>query len=80
MFLILENLYQETGLFTFDPGFTSPPLVSQELLILMAKKEFLRHRGYDIHDLASKSDFLKFAIYFYMVNYHLLKINKNLKM
>ena len=57
--LDIRKLYQETGLFTFDPGFTSTASCESEITYIDGDKGILRHRGYDIHDLASKSEFLE---------------------
>ena len=57
--LDIRKLYQETGLFTFDPGFTSTASCESGITYIDGDKGILRHRGYDIHDLASKSEFLE---------------------
>ena len=51
--LDIRKLYQETGLFTFDPGFTSTASCESGITYIDGEKGILRHRGYDIHDLAS---------------------------
>ena len=57
--LDIRKLYEETGLFTFDPRFTSTASCESGITYIDGNKGILRHRGYDIHDLASKSDFLE---------------------
>ncbi len=57
--LDIRKLYQETGLFTFDPGFTSTASCESGITYIDGEKGILRHRGYDINDLASKSEFLE---------------------
>jgi len=57
--LDIRNLYKETGLFTFDPGFTSTASCDSSITFIDGNKGILRHRGYDIKDLASNSDFLE---------------------
>ena len=57
--LDIHKLYQETGLFTFDPGFTSTASCESGITYIDGDKGILRHRGYDIKDLANKSDFLE---------------------
>ncbi len=57
--LDIRELYKETGLFTFDPGFTSTASCESAITYIDGNKGILRHRGYDIYDLASKSDFLE---------------------
>ena len=57
--LDIRNLYKETGLFTFDPGFTSTGSCSSAITYIDGHKGILRHRGYDIKDLATNSDFME---------------------
>ena len=78
--LDIRKLYQETGLFTFDPGFTSTASCESGITYIDGEKGILRHRGYDIHDWPQKVNFLKFVIFYYTVNYRPLKTSRNLKM
>ena len=48
--LDIRKLYQETGLFTYDPGFTSTASCDSEITFIDGNKGILRHRGYDIHE------------------------------
>ena len=57
--LDIRNLYKETGLFTFDPGFTSTSSCSSSITYIDGHKGILRHRGYDIKDLATESNFIE---------------------
>jgi citrate synthase len=57
--LDIRNLYKETGLFTYDPGFTSTASCDSSITFINGNKGVLRHRGYDINDLAKNSDFLE---------------------
>ena len=57
--LDIRKLYQETGMFTYDPGFTSTASCDSAITYIDGNKGVLRHRGYNIHDLASKSEFLE---------------------
>ena len=57
--LDITNFFKETGLFTFDPGFTSTASCSSSITFIDGHKGVLRHRGYNIKDLAYKSDFLE---------------------
>jgi citrate synthase len=57
--LDIRKLYQETGMFTYDPGFTSTASCDSSITYIDGNKGILRHRGYDIHELASKSEFLE---------------------
>ena len=57
--LDIRNLYKNTGLFTYDPGYTSTASCNSAITFIDGNKGILRHRGYDINDLANKSDFLE---------------------
>ena len=57
--LDIRSLYKETGLFTYDPGFTSTASCESSITYIDGNKGILRHRGYDINDLATNSDFLE---------------------
>ncbi|PCJ99737.1 MAG: citrate (Si)-synthase [Zetaproteobacteria bacterium] len=59
--LDIRNLYAKTGHFTFDPSFTSTGSCKSRLTFIDGEKGILQHRGYDIADLAEKSDFLEVA-------------------
>jgi citrate synthase len=55
----VQALYKETGFFTYDPGYTSTGSCQSEITFIDGEKGVLRHRGYDIEDLAKYSDFLE---------------------
>ena len=57
--LDIRKLYQQTGMFTYDPGFTSTASCDSSITYIDGNKGILRHRGYNIHDLASNSEFLE---------------------
>ncbi len=57
--LDIRSLYQNTGMFTYDPGFTSTASCQSSITYIDGNKGILRHRGYDINDLATNSDFLE---------------------
>tara|TARA_Y100000590_G_scaffold467610_1_gene647090 strand:- start:449 stop:1804 length:1356 start_codon:yes stop_codon:yes gene_type:complete len=57
--LDIRQLYENTGLFTFDPGFTSTAACESAITYIDGGKGVLRHRGYDIYELAAKSEFLE---------------------
>ena len=57
--LDIRNVYKELGMFTYDPGFTSTASCDSAITFIDGNKGILRHRGYDINDLASNSDFLE---------------------
>jgi len=54
----IRTLYQKTGMFTYDPGFTSTASCSSEITYIDGEKGELRYRGYDISDLATKKSYL----------------------
>src|SRR5882757_3881839 len=55
----IRKLYAETGMFTYDPGFTSTAACDSGLTYIDGDKGVLLHRGYSIKELAEKSDFLE---------------------
>ncbi|MBU6474936.1 MAG: citrate (Si)-synthase, partial [Alphaproteobacteria bacterium] len=55
----VRKLYAETGMFTYDPGFTSTASCDSAVTFIDGDKGVLMHRGYTIRDLAEKSDFLE---------------------
>lgn len=57
----VRNLYKETGMFTYDPGFTSTASCSSSITYIDGEKGELRYRGYDISDLATKKSYLDVA-------------------
>jgi len=62
----VRKLYNETGMFTFDPGFTSTGACESKITFIDGEKGILLHRGYPIDQLAEKSDFLEVA---YLLQY-----------
>lgn len=54
----IRSLYQSTGMFTYDPGFTSTASCSSNITYIDGEKGELRYRGYDISDLATKKTYL----------------------
>jgi citrate synthase len=57
--LDIRSLYQQTGLFTFDPGFTSTASCESNITFIDGDKGELLYRGYPIEQLAEKSNFLE---------------------
>lgn len=57
----VRTLYQQLGLFTFDPGFTSTASCESEITFIDGDKGVLLHRGYAIDDLAKQSNFMEVA-------------------
>ena len=52
-------LYKETGMFTYDPGFTSTAACESKITYIDGDEGVLLHRGYPIEQLAEKGDFLE---------------------
>ncbi|MGQ0663894.1 MAG: citrate synthase [Pseudomonadota bacterium] len=55
----VRKLYNETGLFTYDPGFTSTASCESKITYIDGDAGVLMHRGYAIEDLAERSDFME---------------------
>jgi len=54
----IRSLFKQTGMFTYDPGFTSTASCSSDITYIDGAKGELRYRGYDISDLALKKSYL----------------------
>ncbi|MES2214700.1 MAG: citrate synthase [Pseudomonadota bacterium] len=57
----VTKLYTQTGYFTFDPGFMSTASCESKITFIDGDIGILRHRGYNIKDLADKCSFLEVA-------------------
>ncbi|MEL6219610.1 MAG: citrate synthase [Pseudomonadota bacterium] len=55
----VRKLYAATGMFTYDPGFTSTASCESTITYIDGDKGELLYRGYAIDDLAEKSHFLE---------------------
>lgn len=55
----VSKLYQQTGLFTYDPGFMSTASCRSKITYIDGERGILRHRGYDITDLCERSDYFE---------------------
>ncbi|MEQ1635267.1 MAG: citrate synthase [Methylococcales bacterium] len=55
----IRSLYSTTGLFTYDPGFTSTASCSSSITYIDGDAGILLYRGYPIEQLAEKCDFLE---------------------
>jgi citrate synthase len=55
----IQNLYRESGYFTFDPGFTSTGSCESSITFIDGEKGVLLHRGYPIEELAAEGDYLE---------------------
>jgi citrate synthase len=57
----IRNFHSKTGMFTYDPGFTSTAACNSEITYIDGDEGILRYRGYPIEQLAEESDFLETA-------------------
>ncbi len=55
----IKTLYGDTGILTYDPGFTSTAACKSEITYINGDKGVLLHRGYSIDELVKKSDFME---------------------
>jgi len=55
----IRKLYGQTGLFTYDPGFTSTASCESALTYIDGDEGVLLHRGYPIGQLAEHSSFME---------------------
>jgi citrate synthase len=55
----ISKLYGETGMFTYDPGFTSTAACKSTITYIDGDAGILLHRGYPIDQLATQGDFLE---------------------
>lgn len=55
----VSDLYSQTGMFTYDPGFMSTASCKSEITFIDGDQGILEYRGYNIADLAEKSDFME---------------------
>jgi citrate synthase len=57
----IGKLYQQLGIFTFDPGFMSTASCKSAITFIDGDNGILLYRGYPIEQLAEKSSFLEVA-------------------
>ncbi len=57
----IRKLYAQTGMFTYDPGFTSTASCDSGLTYIDGDQGILLHRGYPIDQLAENSSFMEVA-------------------
>src|SRR5690348_16270076 len=55
----VRKLYDDAGVFTFDPGFTSTASCESKITYIDGDAGILLHGGYPIEHLAEKSSFLE---------------------
>ena len=59
--LDIRKLRAQSGLITYDPGFVNTGSCESSITFIDGEKGILRHRGYDIDDLAEHCNFLDVA-------------------
>jgi len=57
--LDISSLYAKTGMFTYDPGFTSTGSCESKITYIDGDEGILQYRGYPIQQLAEHGDFLE---------------------
>ncbi len=57
--LDIRSIYRDTGMFTYDPGFTSTASCDSKITYIDGHKGILRYCGYSIKDLAKNSNFME---------------------
>jgi citrate synthase len=55
----IRKLYAQTGMFTYDPGYTSTASCESALTYIDGEEGVLLHRGYPIGQLAEQSSFME---------------------
>jgi citrate synthase len=65
----ISKLYSQTGMFTFDPGFTSTASTESKITYIDGDAGILLYRGYPIDQLAEYGDFLESC--YVLLNGHL---------
>ena len=55
----IRPLFTKTGMFTYDPGYTSTGSCESKITYIDGDNGILLHRGYAIEDLAEHSDYLE---------------------
>src|ERR1700753_369621 len=55
----IRKLYDESDLFTYDPGYTSTAACESAITYIDGDNGILRYRGYSIDQLAEHSSFLE---------------------
>ena len=55
----ISTLYQDTGCFSYDPGFTSTASCESKITFIDFDKGIVLYRGYPIEQLAEQSTFLE---------------------
>jgi citrate synthase len=72
----INSFYQDTGCFTYDPGFTSTASCESKITFIDGDKGILLYRGYPIDQLAEHGTFLETA---YLLLYNELPTEAQMK-
>ena len=57
----VRKLYDDTGMFTYDPSYSSTASCESKITFIDGDQGILLHRGYPIEELAEHSDFMEVA-------------------
>ena len=74
--LDIRHLYNDAGVFTYDPGFTSTGSCESEITFIDGDKGVLLYRGYPIDQLAAHSTFIEIC---YLLLYGALPTKQELE-
>ena len=55
----ISKLHSQAKIFTYDPGYTSTASCESKITFIDGNNGILRYRGYNIEELANKSDFIE---------------------
>ena len=55
----ISKLHSQAKIFTYDPGYTSTASCESKITFIDGTNGILRYRGYNIEELANKSDFIE---------------------
>ncbi len=55
----IGKFYRDTGMFTYDPGYTSTASCSSDITYIDGRQGILLYRGYPIEQLAEQGDFIE---------------------
>ena len=60
----VRKFYGDSGMFTYDPGFTSTASCESKITYIDGDQGILLYRGYPIEQLAEQSTYLETPVYF----------------
>ena len=72
----IRTLYQQAGVFTFDPGFMATGSCMSNITFIDGEKGKLLHRGYNIEELCEKSSYIELC---YLLLYGILPVKEELQ-